>query len=108
MFEFCGDCGGFGVDRCVVEPALGVDLVDLLVGDVAQGRAVVQDGVEVGLVDVGVAAAVGIAQRGQRIVDGRAGFGPALFGCRCSRPSMSSLTVVVLCSSAVAAAWLAA
>jgi hypothetical protein len=43
---------------------------------------VVQDRVEVGLVDVRIAASVGVAQRRQRFVDGGGGLGAALFEAR--------------------------
>ena len=78
LFEFLSDRGSLGAHRRVVETALSVGPLDLLVGDVTQDRAVVQDRVEVGLVDVGVAASVGVAQRRQCLVDGGGGLGAAL------------------------------
>jgi hypothetical protein len=69
---------------------------------------VVQDRVEVGLVDVRIAASVGVAQRRQCLVDGGGGLGAALFELDCSALLGSSTVAVVSSPTAAVTAWRAA
>jgi hypothetical protein len=106
LFEARRDDGSFGGHAHVVESLLGVGLVDVAVGDVSDDGAVLEHGVQVRLVDIGVAAAVGVTQHGQCRVDGR-----RRFSARCSSSASATASEVstTLAGSAragaTAAAW---